>query len=78
MTHVKALEPGQSSQGTSEPITPASIVRGIPEPITLDSALLSIKFPVYGESAVVVGAEKCNFDITLLEVHEMSWCIITV
>ena len=26
MTHVKALEAGQSSQGTSEPITPVHII----------------------------------------------------
>ena len=26
MTHVKALQAGQSSEGTSEPITPASII----------------------------------------------------
>ena len=28
MTHVKALQAGHSSQGTSEPITPANIVAG--------------------------------------------------
>ena len=29
MTHVKALEAGQSSQGTSEPITPVLFIRKI-------------------------------------------------
>ena len=29
MTHVKALQSGQSSQGTSEPITPGMLEKGL-------------------------------------------------
>ena len=32
MTHVKALQAGQSSQGASEPVTPASHVWEYPPP----------------------------------------------
>ena len=53
MTHVKALQPGQSSQGTSEPITPALYVSDASGPYN-HVVCLSIWYTTTPGSAIAV------------------------